>query len=79
MEFPWVCSECELEMVVPKPVCEHARCGHIGLKSTFETDSGQECPHCSQTEGETPVTTVGVLFQCDGCGEVFDVPPESCA
>lgn len=74
---PYWCSECELEAVVLRRVCEHTRCGHVDFEVEFEGDDGRFCPHCNESGESESIKDVSAVFRCDACGRVFDTPPES--
>jgi len=72
----YCCGKCGSGNIVRGRVLEHLVCKYVGTEEEFFLKSRLVCPKCKQelyTLG-TDYRSLGVLYKCRDCGEIFNPP-----
>ena len=70
------CPKCSSGDIVRGRILEHLACKYIGVESEFSQKGRYVCPRCKlelRTLG-VDYQSRGVLYKCNDCSEVFNVP-----
>jgi len=72
----YTCPKCDSQNVEYSELLEHSRCGYIGPRENFRTDSHLVCPNCQTKFPEefTHCRVIGRCYLCEKCGYHFDKP-----
>jgi len=72
----YTCPKCDSQCVEYVELLEHMKCGYIGSKDKFKTDSHLVCPNCRARFAEEYMLyrVIGKCYLCERCGHHFDKP-----
>lgn len=70
-----LCPRCGDGELSSHLVQEHRSCGCVLLAGAFTRGADSTCPKCLADLTSSDISTVGVLYVCDGCGDRLDSLP----
>jgi Zn finger protein HypA/HybF involved in hydrogenase expression len=71
------CPKCGSHKVRMNRLTEHVKCGAIYKRQEYTTPNGLKCPKCGKTAEEVELKPVGVVFECELCGNTFGDPVQT--
>jgi len=72
----YCCTKCGLGNIARGRMLEHLVCKYAGIEEEFLFRGELVCPKCKQGlhKLDTDHRSLGVLYKCRGCGEIFNQP-----